>query len=226
MTDEMELCGRSPFPLWSSVLTATSHVSQPGTDPWWVCVPEPANGVTSASPHSSCTHGRKQPEREGSRSTSPCHSSPLLRRSSTACTRLRELLPRELLTSPYVPNPHATVLPTMAFSLEKFIHSLDTRALPRVLQIQSGIYCQGEHRCFLAGFASLYLTSGPPLDWNVGEAEGRCSWSCLLAVSSQLKNALSMALEMSLLQCAFGLLTGSEKENAVSPHHIPERVLE
>ncbi|KAF1505448.1 Protein THEMIS, partial [Eudyptula minor novaehollandiae] len=31
----------------------------------------------------------------------------------------------------------------MASTLEKFIHSLDPRALPRVLQIQSGIYCQG-----------------------------------------------------------------------------------
>ncbi|KAM4902867.1 protein THEMIS [Sylvia borin] len=31
----------------------------------------------------------------------------------------------------------------MASTLEKFIHSLDLRALPRVLQIQSGIYCQG-----------------------------------------------------------------------------------
>nr|XP_038033429.1 protein THEMIS isoform X4 [Anas platyrhynchos] len=31
----------------------------------------------------------------------------------------------------------------MACTLEKFIHSLDPRALPRVLQIQSGIYFQG-----------------------------------------------------------------------------------
>ncbi|XP_010134115.1 PREDICTED: protein THEMIS [Buceros rhinoceros silvestris] len=31
----------------------------------------------------------------------------------------------------------------MASTLEKFIHSLDPRALPRVLQIQSGIYFQG-----------------------------------------------------------------------------------
>ncbi|NXA75719.1 THMS1 protein, partial [Thryothorus ludovicianus] len=31
----------------------------------------------------------------------------------------------------------------MATTLEKYIHSLDLRALPRVLQIQSGIYCQG-----------------------------------------------------------------------------------
>ncbi|NWR47332.1 THMS1 protein, partial [Regulus satrapa] len=31
----------------------------------------------------------------------------------------------------------------MASTLEKFIHSLDFRALPRVLQIQSGFYCQG-----------------------------------------------------------------------------------
>ncbi|NWW80757.1 THMS1 protein, partial [Climacteris rufus] len=31
----------------------------------------------------------------------------------------------------------------MASTLEKFIHSLDLRALPRVLQIQSGIYYQG-----------------------------------------------------------------------------------
>uniref|UniRef100_A0A8C5T5R6 CABIT domain-containing protein n=1 Tax=Malurus cyaneus samueli TaxID=2593467 RepID=A0A8C5T5R6_9PASS len=31
----------------------------------------------------------------------------------------------------------------MACSLEKFIHSLDLRALPRVIQIQSGIYCPG-----------------------------------------------------------------------------------
>ncbi|XP_005487829.1 protein THEMIS isoform X2 [Zonotrichia albicollis] len=30
----------------------------------------------------------------------------------------------------------------MASTLQKFIHSLDLRALPRVLQIQSGIYCQ------------------------------------------------------------------------------------
>ncbi|NXN98974.1 THMS1 protein, partial [Rhinopomastus cyanomelas] len=31
----------------------------------------------------------------------------------------------------------------MASTLEKFIHCLDPRSLPRVLQIQSGIYCQG-----------------------------------------------------------------------------------
>lgn len=169
----MELCGRSPFPLWSSVLTATSHVSQPGTDPWWMWVPEPANGVTSASPHSSCTHGRKQPEREGSRSTSPCHSSPLLRRSSTACTRLRVLLPRELLTGLYVPNPHATVLPTMAFSLEKFIHSLDIRALPRVLQIQSGIYCQGEHRVLSGRVCKPVFDFGSPFGLECGGGRGK-----------------------------------------------------
>uniref|UniRef100_A0A8C0H5J6 CABIT domain-containing protein n=1 Tax=Chelonoidis abingdonii TaxID=106734 RepID=A0A8C0H5J6_CHEAB len=33
--------------------------------------------------------------------------------------------------------------PTMASNLTKFIHSLDPRTLPRVLQIQSGIYFQG-----------------------------------------------------------------------------------
>uniref|UniRef100_A0A8D0GUQ3 CABIT domain-containing protein n=1 Tax=Sphenodon punctatus TaxID=8508 RepID=A0A8D0GUQ3_SPHPU len=31
----------------------------------------------------------------------------------------------------------------MASTLEKFIHSLDPKSLPRVLQIQSGIYFQG-----------------------------------------------------------------------------------
>uniref|UniRef100_A0A493THP5 Thymocyte selection associated n=1 Tax=Anas platyrhynchos platyrhynchos TaxID=8840 RepID=A0A493THP5_ANAPP len=34
----------------------------------------------------------------------------------------------------------------MACTLEKFIHSLDPRALPRVLQIQSGIYFQGLYK--------------------------------------------------------------------------------
>uniref|UniRef100_A0A8D2BJ15 CABIT domain-containing protein n=1 Tax=Sus scrofa TaxID=9823 RepID=A0A8D2BJ15_PIG len=31
----------------------------------------------------------------------------------------------------------------MALSLEEFIHSLDLRTLPRVLEIQSGIYFEG-----------------------------------------------------------------------------------
>ncbi|KAM4786050.1 protein THEMIS isoform 2-T2 [Cyanocitta cristata] len=78
---------------------------------------------------------------------------------STACTRLRVLLPPELFTGLCVPNPHATVLRTMAISLEKFIHSLDLRALPRVLQIQSGIYCQG----------SIYEMFGNECSLSTGE---------------------------------------------------------
>lgn len=33
----------------------------------------------------------------------------------------------------------------MAVSLEEFVHSLDLRTLPRVLEIQSGIYFEGKH---------------------------------------------------------------------------------
>ncbi|XP_019141609.2 protein THEMIS isoform X3 [Corvus cornix cornix] len=47
----------------------------------------------------------------------------------------------------------------MAISLEKFIHSLDLRALPRVLQIQSGIYCQG----------SIYEMFGNECSLSTGE---------------------------------------------------------
>lgn len=66
-TDEMESCSRSPFPLWSPVPTATSHISQPGTDPWCMWVPEPAGGATSClTPlqlhpcEEAATEGRKQ----------------------------------------------------------------------------------------------------------------------------------------------------------------------
>lgn len=33
----------------------------------------------------------------------------------------------------------------MALSLEEFIHSLDLRTLPRVLEVQSGFYFEGKH---------------------------------------------------------------------------------
>ena len=120
-----------------------------------------------ASPHSSCSRGRKRPRRGGSRSASPRRSSPLPRRPTallgTACTRLRVLLPRKLFTNLYAPNPHAALLRTMASTLEKFIHSLDPRALPRVLQIQSGIYFQGEHRVLSGRALQVCLWHQVPL---------------------------------------------------------------
>jgi hypothetical protein len=33
----------------------------------------------------------------------------------------------------------------MALSLEEFVYSLDLRTLPRVLEIQSGIYFEGKY---------------------------------------------------------------------------------
>lgn len=43
----------------------------------------------------------------------------------------------------------------MALSLEEFVHSLDLRTLPRVLEIQSGIYFEGKH---------------PPVSWLANNA--------------------------------------------------------
>lgn len=143
MADEKELCGRSPC-------TSPSLVQSLGGYGCSSLVAGPLAQHPPASPHSRCSCGRKRPLRRGSRSTSPCRSSPPSRSLTallgTACTGLQVLLPRKLFTGLYVPNPHAALLRTMACTLEKFIHSLDTRALPRVLQIQSGIYFQGEHR--------------------------------------------------------------------------------
>lgn len=125
------------------------HVSQPGADPRWARVPQPGDGATgSSSPHSTCSCRRKwpQPHRGGSRSTSCdvsalCHSAPRLSQ-----THRHQAASVATLKGLYVPNPYAALLWTMTSTLEKFIHSLDPRALPRVLQIQSGIYFQGEHR--------------------------------------------------------------------------------
>uniref|UniRef100_A0A8B9G3N7 Thymocyte selection associated n=1 Tax=Amazona collaria TaxID=241587 RepID=A0A8B9G3N7_9PSIT len=70
--------------------------------------------------------------------------------------RLKVLLPQKLFTGFYMPNPHAALLRTMTSTLEKFIHSVDPRTLPRVLQIQSGIYFEGSiyemfgHECSLS----------------------------------------------------------------------------
>ena len=153
----MEFCGRSLCPLRSPVPTA-----RPAHLPAWhgpssgygypSLVAGPPARHPPASPHSSCSRGRKRPWRGGSRSTSPCCSSPPPQSPTAlpgaACTRLQVLLSRKLSAGLYVPNPHAALLRTMASTLEKFIHSLDPRALPRVLQIQSGIYFQGEHRVF------------------------------------------------------------------------------
>lgn len=120
-----------------------------------------------ASPPSSCSRGRKWPRRRGSRSTSPCCSSPPPRSPTallgTACTRLQVLLLRKLFTGLYVPNPHAALLRTMACTLERFIHSLDARTLPRVLQIQSGIYFQGEHRVLSGRALQVCLWHQVPL---------------------------------------------------------------
>lgn len=44
-----------------------------------------------------------------------------------------------------VPGLHNTQASAMALSLEEFIHTLDLRTLPRVLEIQSGIYFEGKH---------------------------------------------------------------------------------
>lgn len=72
----MEFCSRSPF------CFGAQYPQQPPTSPSLAqtlggcgCQNQ-QTGPPAASPHSSCTHGRKQPQREGSRSTSPCHSSP------------------------------------------------------------------------------------------------------------------------------------------------------
>lgn len=62
---------------------------------------------------------------------------------------------------------------TMAFSLEKFIHSLDIRALPRVLQIQSGIYCQGEHRVLSGRFCKPVFDFGSPFGLECGGGRGK-----------------------------------------------------
>lgn len=46
-------------------------------------------------------------------------------------------------------------------------------------------------QCFLAGLCKPVFDIRSPLQtgmWNVGEAQEGCSWSCLLAISYQLKN--------------------------------------
>lgn len=169
----MEFCSRSPFSFGAQYPQhSPTSLSLAQTLGGCGCQNQ-LTGPPAASPHSSCTHGRKQPQGEGSRSTSPCHSSPCCRAPSKACTRLTVLLPWELSSGLHVPNPYATVLRTMASTLEKFIHSLDLRALPRVLQIQSGIYCQGEHWVFSGRALQGCIWHQVPLQtemWIVGEA--------------------------------------------------------
>lgn len=67
ITNEMKFYSRSPFPLWSPVLTAASHIPQPGRGPRCVWVPEAGDGDTSClSPlqlhlwEEAATEGRKQ----------------------------------------------------------------------------------------------------------------------------------------------------------------------
>lgn len=45
----------------------------------------------------------------------------------------------------WAPGLQTTQGIAMALSLEEFVHSLDLRTLPRVLEIQAGIYFEGKH---------------------------------------------------------------------------------
>lgn len=108
----------------------------------------------------------------------PPHATPLpcCRAPEHSMHQAESVEPWELFTGCYVPNPHAAVLRNMASTLEKFIHSLDLRALPRVLQIQSGIYGQGEHSVFSGrALQACIWHQVPPSDWNVecGGGTGR-----------------------------------------------------
>lgn len=117
--------------------------------------------------------------------------SPAAELLSTACTRLRVLSPESFSLVVTCQTHMLQCCGTWPQPWRSSFILWTSELFPESFKSSQASMVKVSIQCFLAGLCKPVFDIRSPLQtgmWNVGEAQEGCSWSCLLAISYQLKN--------------------------------------